>query len=57
MKNHTCLCLKCGRAFTMALRDEDEVNDQKCPICGGQNVIEHNSQNFFNSLFGFTGGG
>ena len=57
MKNHTCLCLKCGRAFTMALDDATEVNDQKCPVCGGNNVIEHNSQNFFESLFGFTGGG
>ena len=57
MKNHACLCLQCGRPFTIALRDGEEVNDQKCPICGGHNVIEHNSKNFFDSLFGFTGGG
>jgi hypothetical protein len=41
----------------MALKDGDDINDQKCPICGGHNVIEHNAQNFFESLFGFTGGG
>jgi hypothetical protein len=41
----------------MALKDGDDINDQKCPICGGRNVIEHNSRNFFESLFGFTGGG
>jgi len=57
MKNHTCLCLQCGRAFTIVLKDDADVNDQDCPICGGHNVIEHNSQNFFESLFGFTGGG
>lgn len=57
MNTHTCLCLQCGRAFEIALADGAQVSEQNCPICGGNNVIEHNPQNFFNSLFGFTGGG
>ena len=57
MKNHTCLCLQCGRAFEIALADNADISKQDCPICGANNVIEHNPQGFFNSLFGFTGGG
>ena len=57
MQNHSCLCLQCGRGFTMALEESANINEQKCPVCGGNNVIEQNTQNFFQGLFGFTGGG
>lgn len=54
---HSCLCLQCGRAFELVLKPAENVEDRNCPICGGGNIVKHNPQSFFNSLFGGGYGG
>lgn len=54
MSRHSCLCLQCGRVFVLALEAGAEINNQKCPICGGKNLIEHDPRRFFDF---FAGGG
>lgn len=56
MQQHSCMCLLCGRAFQIVLEPEADISKQKCPICGGGNVVKHNPSSFLNSLFGSGGG-
>jgi DNA-directed RNA polymerase subunit RPC12/RpoP len=57
MPRFSLLCLQCGKDFELALPEGSEPTEQKCPFCGGNNVIEHNPQDFFRLLFGRLGGG
>jgi rRNA maturation endonuclease Nob1 len=57
MPRHTCLCLGCGRHFELCLAEGEDPTEEKCPLCGGGNVVKHNPTGFFNSLFGGPGGG
>ncbi|MEJ2254577.1 MAG: hypothetical protein P8Y75_09480 [Nitrospirota bacterium] len=57
MPRFSLLCLQCGNDFELALPEGSEPTEQKCPFCGGNNVIEHNPQDFFRLLFGRLGGG
>ena len=53
---HSCMCMSCGRALTLVLGMDEDVNDQKCPICGGGNVVKYEPQSFFGNIFGASGG-
>ena len=53
---HSCMCLQCGRGFDLVLDASDDINKQNCPICGGNNIVKHEPQSFFEMLFGGAGG-
>ncbi len=53
----TCLCLKCGQYFDLALPEGADLSEQKCPQCGGENIVEHNPMDFLRQLFAGSGGG
>jgi len=52
----SCMCMSCGRVFTLEVVVGQDINDQTCPVCGGGNVVEHDPQSFFESIFGGAGG-
>jgi len=41
----------------MVLAEGADLEKEKCPVCGGVNIIEHSPRDFFNQLFGRIGGG
>jgi rRNA maturation endonuclease Nob1 len=57
MAKHTCLCLKCGRYFDLAIPHGKSVEDENCPLCGGGNIVQHNPMDFLKQAFGGYGGG
>ncbi len=42
--------------FDLVLDASDDINKQNCPICGGNNIVKHEAQSFFEMLFGGAGG-
>lgn len=56
-KKETCLCLKCGGGFELALEENADMTKEKCPLCNGNNVIKYNPQDFFTKFFGGRVGG
>jgi rRNA maturation endonuclease Nob1 len=57
MAKHTCLCLKCGQYFDLAIPQGRSVEDENCPLCGGENIVQHNPMDFLQQVFGGYGGG
>lgn len=53
----TYLCLRCGQYFDLALSADAKAEEQKCPLCSGENVVEHNPMDFLRQLFAGSGGG
>ena len=53
---HSCMCLQCGRGFELVLSPEDSIEGKNCPICGGDNIVKHEPQSFFENIFGASGG-
>ncbi len=53
---HSCMCMQCGRSFELALPISEEIDGKNCPICGGDNIVKHEPQSYFEMFFGGAGG-
>jgi|GEM_PF-4016606 DNA-directed RNA polymerase subunit RPC12/RpoP len=51
------ICLWCGRLFTIQRAENSSAEEkQKCPYCGGDNIVKHNPSDLLSMLMGGGGG-
>jgi DNA-directed RNA polymerase subunit RPC12/RpoP len=55
MTEKICICVACGNKLSVAFKNDSELRDKLCPVCGSNNLVKYSTHNFFSMLFGGFG--